>query len=127
MHIVIDARIIHSTTGRYVERLLHYLQEVDITNDYTVLVPSKDLTYWTPTNANFTVKAADFANYSFGEQIGFKKLLDSLQPDLVHFCMPQQPIFYRGASVTTFHDLNLLNTYNSDKNWLVLIDTEQVK
>jgi glycosyltransferase involved in cell wall biosynthesis len=119
MYIVIDARIIHSTTGRYVERLLHYLQEVDTTNDYTVLVPTKDLGYWQPTAKNFTVKANDYPNYSFGEQVGYRKLLTSLQPDLVHFCMPQQPIFYTGTSVTTFHDLSLLQTYNSDKNWLL--------
>lgn len=119
MHIVIDARIIHSSTGRYVERLLHYLQQVDTVNDYTILIPSKDLNYWTPTADNFSVKVADYKNYSFGEQIGFKTLLDSLHPDLVHFCMPQQPIFYKGASITTFHDLTLLDTYNSDKNWLV--------
>lgn len=119
MHIVIDARIIHSTTGRYVERLLYYLQQVDTTNNYTVLVPSKDLDYWKPTATNFTVKPADYANYSFGEQLGFKRLLDSLNADLVHFCMPQQPIFYKGASITTFHDLTLFDTYNSDKNWAV--------
>jgi glycosyltransferase involved in cell wall biosynthesis len=119
MHIVIDARIIHSSTGRYIERLLHYLQEIDTANDYTILVPSKDINYWKPTAKNFSVLPADFANYSFSEQIGFKKLLDSLKPDLVHFCMPQQPILFQGTRVTTFHDLNLLNTYNSDKNWLV--------
>jgi glycosyltransferase involved in cell wall biosynthesis len=119
MHIVIDARIIHSSTGRYVERLLHYLQEVDTTNQYTVLIPSKDIDYWTPTASNFSVKVADFKNYSFGEQIGLKNLLDSLNADLVHFCMPQQPILYQGATVTTFHDLTLFDTYNSDKNWFV--------
>ncbi|MBC7943437.1 glycosyltransferase family 4 protein [Candidatus Saccharibacteria bacterium] len=119
MHIVIDARIINSSTGRYVERLLHYLQEVDDQNDYTVLVPSKDEQFFIPTSDNFTIKTADFDNYSFAEQFGFKKLLDQLQPDLVHFCMPQQPILYTGTKVTTFHDLSLLNTYNSDKNWLI--------
>ncbi len=118
-HIAIDARLINSSTGRYIERLLHYLEQIDTTNDYTVLVRDKDETYWTPTNDNFQVKVADFGDYSFGEQIGFKRLLDNLSPDLVHFCMPQQPIFYTGKSVTTFHDLILLNTYNSDKNWLV--------
>lgn len=63
--------------------------------------------------------AADFKNYSFGEQLGFKAFLEKLQPDLVHFCMPQQPILYKGTHVTTVHDLTLLQTYNSDKNWLV--------
>lgn len=119
MHIVIDARIINSSTGRYVERLLSYLQDVDTDNRYTVLVPTKDLTFWQPTNPNFTLEAADFANFSFAEQFGLLRLLNRLKPDLVHFCMPQQPILYRGAAVTTFHDLTQLKTYNSDKNWLV--------
>jgi glycosyltransferase involved in cell wall biosynthesis len=33
--------------------------------------------------------------------------------------MPQQPVFYKGRTVTTFHDLTLIRTYNVDKNWLV--------
>lgn len=117
MHIAIDARIINSSTGRYVERLLHYLQTIDTTNSYTVLVRKKDVGFWIPSAKNFTVKVAEFDNYSFSEQFGFKKTLDELSPDLVHFCMPQQPILYKGRSVTTIHDLTLLNTYNSDKNW----------
>ncbi len=119
MHIAIDARIINSSTGRYVERLLHYLEQIDTENRYTVLVPTKDRDYYKPTNPNFTVKTIDFANYSLNEQIGFKRFLDELKPDLVHFTMPQQPVLYRGRKVTTFHDLTLLKTYNSDKNWLV--------
>ncbi len=119
MHIVIDARIINSSTGRYVERLVYYLQEVDTQNRYTILVPSKDLGFFTPSNPNFTVKAADFANYSFDEQTKFKTFLNELNADLVHFCMPQQPLGYKGAHVTTVHDLTLLNTYNSDKNWFI--------
>lgn len=118
-HIAIDARIINSSTGRYVERLITYMQAIDAKNTYTILVRKKDKDFWKPTASNFSVKIAEFDNYSFGEQIGFKKLLDTLQPDLVHFCMPQQPLLYRGKTVTTFHDLTLLNTYNSDKNWFI--------
>lgn len=119
MRIAIDARIINSTTGSYAERLLHYLEQIDRENSYVVLVPTKDKDFWQPTNPNFKVETIDFANYSLDEQIGFKKYLDDLAPDLVHFLMPQQPILYKGAHVTTFHDLTLLNTYNSDKNWLI--------
>lgn len=118
MKIAIDARIISSSTGRYVERLLFYLQQIDTTNQYVVLLRAKDVIYWRPTNPNFSVVVADFKNYSFAEQTKLKKLLKSLQLDLVHFCMPQQPLGYRGARVTTIHDLTLLKTYNSDKNWL---------
>lgn len=125
-HIVIDARIINSSTGTYVERLLTYLQEVDTVNKYSVIVPFKDKNYWTPTAPNFKVITADFKNYSLSEQIGFKRFLNKLSPDLVHFCMPQQPVLYSGKHVTTFHDLTLLQTYNSDKNWLVFHLKQQV-
>lgn len=118
-HIAIDARIINSSTGRYVERLLHYLEKIDTTNTYSILVPSKDVSYWKPTNPNFHIVAADFASYSFEEQLGFKVFIEKLNPDVTHFCMPQQPILFSGLHVTTVHDLTLLKTYSSDKNWLV--------
>lgn len=117
--IVIDARIINSSTGTYVERLLYYLQKIDRTNNYLVLIPTKDKNFWKPTNPKWSVEFCDIANYSLAEQTKFKQFLDSLKPDLVHFCMPQQPMFYRGKKVTTFHDLTLLRVYNSDKNYLV--------
>ena len=84
-----------------------------------MLVRAKDQDYWQPVNPNFTVRIAEFDNYSLAEQLGFKRYLDELQPDLVHFCMPQQPVWYRGRHVTTVHDMTLFKTYNSDKNWLV--------
>ena len=118
-HIAIDARVINSGTGTYVVKLLEYLQKIDHHNTYSILVPTKDKDYWQPTNPNFNVLTIDFKNYSLAEQLGFKTFLDDLSPDLVHFCMPQQPIRYRGKHVTTVHDMTLLNTYNSDKNWLV--------
>jgi len=117
--IAIDARIINSTTGRYVERLVHYLEEIDTANKYLILVPKKDLLYYKPANPNFTVIEADFPNYSITEQTGLLQLLNKLKPDLVHFCMPQQPVGYRGLHITTIHDLTLLTTYNSDKNYLI--------
>ncbi len=119
MHIAIDARIISTTTGRYVERLVTYLQEIDRTNQYTILVREKDQHYWKPSAKNFAVRVAEFDDYSVAEQAGFNSLLNELGADLVHFCMPQQPILYRGKKVTTFHDLTLVKTYNRDKNWLV--------
>lgn len=125
-HIVIDARIINSSTGRYVERLVTYLQDVDIDNQYTILVPEKDKDFWKPRNENFTVKTVSYNNYSFGEQLGFSRFLKKLNPDLVHFCMPQQPLNYKGKKVTTFHDLTLLKTYNSDKNWFVFHAKQKV-
>ena len=119
MKIAIDARIINSSTGRYVAMLLEYLQYIDSENEYIILVREKDQDYWQPAVDNFTIKVAEFDNYSFNEQLGFKKLLDELHPDLVHFCMPQQPVLYKGNKITTVHDLTLLKTYNSDKNFFI--------
>lgn len=117
--IVIDARIINSSTGRYVERLLTYLQKIDTDNEYVVLVPEKDLDFWKPANKNFSVEICNYKNYSFGEQFGFARQLYKQKADLVHFCMPQQPLLYLKPHVTNMHDLTLLKTYNSDKNWLI--------
>lgn len=125
-HIAIDARIINSSTGRYVERLVTYLQEVDSENQYSIIVPEKDKDFWKPRNENFTVRTVNYDNYSFGEQLGFNNYLRKLNADLVHFCMPQQPLSYKGKKVTTFHDLTLLKTYNSDKNWFVFHAKQKV-
>jgi glycosyltransferase involved in cell wall biosynthesis len=117
MKIAIDARIINSGTGRYIERLLHYLEQIDDTNQYLILVRRADLDYYQPQKPNFTVIEAEFNNYSFGEQIGLARLLRKLGPDLVHFCMPQQPLMYTGPAVTSILDLNLLHiTANDDMN-----------
>jgi glycosyltransferase involved in cell wall biosynthesis len=114
MHIAIDARIINSTTGRYIERLLTYLEKLDSPHQFSVLVRKKDIDYWVPKKANFRVVVADYKAYGLGEQIGFYWFLQRLKPDLVHFCMPQQPFFYTGRAVTTVHDLNLLRIREND-------------
>jgi len=114
MRIAIDARIIASSTGRYVERLLTYLEKLDSPHEFIVLVMAKDKDYWKPTKPNFSVVVADFEQYTFGEQIGFGRFLRKLNVDLVHFCMPQQPLIYKGPSVTTIHDLNLLRIREND-------------
>lgn len=121
MRIAIDARIINTGTGRYIERLLHYLEDLDTANDYLILVRRADIDYYQPQNPRFTVVEADFGDYSFSEQFGLNRLLRQLKPDLVHFCMPQQPLLYTKPAITTVHDLNLLRiTANDDMNWLEL-------
>lgn len=115
MRIVIDARILRLSTGRYVERLLHYLQEIDQENEYIVLLLKKDFDGWVPRAPNFTKVVADYPIYSIAEQVQLAGLLRSLKADLVHFTMPQQPVLYRGLRVTTIHDLTLLDFVNQRK------------
>lgn len=117
--IVIDARIINSSTGRYVERFLENLQEIDAENNYIVLVPKKDLSYWQPKRSNFKIVASDYKSYSLSEQIGFCWQLYMLRADLVHYCMPQQPILYFRQHVTAVLDLTLFKINPRHKNSFV--------
>ncbi|HEX4556181.1 MAG TPA: glycosyltransferase family 1 protein [Xanthobacteraceae bacterium] len=110
--IAIDARIIYTSTGRYVERLIEYLQQIDRAHDYTVLLRKADFDRWQPKAPNFRKLVADHQSFTFGEQIGFARQLRALSPDLVHFTVPQQPMLYRGRRVTTIHDLTAIDFIN---------------
>mgnify|MGYP003387650852 CR=1 FL=1 len=107
-HIIIDARNRRSSTGRYTDRLVEHLQDIDHDNHYTVLVAPGD--NWQPKNKNFAATPSRFAQFSFNplDQIAFSWQLYRLHPDLVHFTMTQQPLFYFGKIVTTTHDLTML-------------------
>jgi glycosyltransferase involved in cell wall biosynthesis len=115
-HIVIDARELRTSSGRYVERLLHYLQQTDQEHSYSVLLKPQDLGSWQPVNSNFRKIACPHREFSFAEQLGLRQQIRGLRPDLVHFTFPQQPIWYRGRTVTTIHDLTTLQFANPDKN-----------
>lgn len=107
-HIVIDARIRRTSTGRYVDRLLEHLQTSNSPHRFTVLVQPDDP--WRPRALNFEAEACPYPQFSFNplDDIKFAYQLRSLQPDLVHFSMTQQPLTYRGRTVTTTHDLTML-------------------
>jgi len=108
-HIVIDARIRPSSTGRYADRLLEHLQLLDTENHYTVLLDPKDT--WLPTAKNFKTVACPYKKFSFNllDQHNFARFIKKLKPDLVHFAMtPQEPVLYRGKRITTTHDLTML-------------------
>jgi len=117
--IVIDARELRTSTGRYVERLLHYLQQIDDEHQYRVLLRPQDVVGWQPTNPRFTPVACRYKEFTFGEQLGLARQLRRLRADLVHFGMTQQPVIYRQKKVTTMHDLTTLRFNNPSKAWLV--------
>jgi glycosyltransferase involved in cell wall biosynthesis len=124
--IVIDARELRTSTGRYVERLLYYLQQVDTENSYKILLAPKDIEGWKPSNRKFAKVACKYKEFSFGEQLGMLKQLHHLKADLVHFPMAQQPILYGGKVVTTIQDLTTARFRNPNKNWLVFTIKQQV-
>jgi glycosyltransferase involved in cell wall biosynthesis len=116
--IVIDARELRTSTGRYVERLLNYLQEVDtdLSHRYIVLLKPKDIDGWSPKSKRFTKVACRYKEFTFGEQLGFAWQLYKLGANLVHFPMVQQPILYQRKVVTTMQDLTTLRFTNPSKN-----------
>lgn len=116
MRIIIDARELRTSTGRYIERLLHYLQQIDNDNDYIVLLYPKDIEGWQPTNPRFLKVACPHKEFTFSEQVGMLRQLKQLNADLVHFGMIQQPVLYHGKTVTTMMDLTTARFRNPSKN-----------
>ena len=124
--IAIDARELRTSSGRYVERLLHYLQQQTTDYEYDVLLKPADFDGWQPTNPRFRKVLCPHKEFSFDEQLGFKKQLESIRPDLIHFAFAQQPIWYAGPVVTTFHDLTTIRFTNPDKNLAVFKLKQQI-
>lgn len=126
-HIVIDARELRTSTGRYVERLLNYLMAIDDHHRYSVLLKPKDIDGWQPTNPNFTAVACPHREFSFDEQLGLMSQIHDLKPDLVHFAMVQQPVMFKDCPVvTTMHDLTTIRFNNPSKNPIVFKTKQQV-
>ncbi|NBU34130.1 glycosyltransferase family 1 protein, partial [bacterium] len=107
-HIVIDARIRRSSTGRYVDRLLSHLQDIDKDTRYSVLLQPDDP--WQPRAGNFTVVPCKYAQFSLNplEQFGFAWQLYKLNANIVHFAMNQQPVLYFKPVITTTMDFTFL-------------------
>jgi glycosyltransferase involved in cell wall biosynthesis len=124
--IAIDAREYTTGTGRYMFRLLQYLETIDTQHQYLILLQPKDMDVYDFKNPNFKKVACPHKEFTFDEQIGFKRQLDQLKPDLVHFGMVQQPVWYRGTVVTTMQDLTTLRFDNPAKNPLIFRAKQQV-
>lgn len=124
--IVIDARELRTSTGRYVERLIHYLQQIDTGHDYVVLLKPKDMEGWEPTNLRFTKLACPHKEFTFAEQLAYRKQLKGLKADLVFFPMVQQPVWYKGKVVTTMQDLTTIRFRNPTKNPVIFTIKQQI-
>lgn len=107
MKIVIDARLYgleNGGIGRYIVNLISQLQKIDKKNSYQIILRKK---YYKKLklNKNFKKKEFDHRHYSIAEQLKLPKVLEDLNPDLVHFPHFNIPIRYKGDFVVTIHDL----------------------
>ena len=114
--IIFDGRFLsleHAGLGRYATELLAALLPLDKKQKYIVLVSTGAKIDRSLSRAMYErdepveiIEVKDH-HYSLSEQLGLKRLLDSLKPDLVHFPHFNHPFLYRGSFVVTVHDLTL--------------------
>lgn len=130
-HILIDNRESGTSTGRYVDKLVENLHAIQPQQapDYafTILAKPHRLEYLQSIAPGFTVVPTGYKEFTFGEQWGFKRQIESLHADLVHFPMVQQPVWYgQSPVVTTMQDLTTIRFRNPSKNALVFTLKQQV-
>lgn len=119
MKVAIDARESGTSTGRYVDKLLEHMHLQKSEFEICVLTKPERVDFLKKLCPSFKIIESPYREFSLAEQIGFKKQLNSLAADLVHFGMTQQPVRYRGRSVTTIHDLTTARFTNPAKNRLI--------
>ena len=119
MRIVIDARESGSSTGRYADKLIEHMHKLKPEHEIIVLAKSPRIRFLRELAPGFEVIKSDFKEFTFAEQNGLLKQLNSLKPELVHFTMTQQPVRYKGRKLTTIHDLTTLRFENPAKNPLI--------
>lgn len=124
--IVIDARESGTSTGRYLDKLIEYLHGLKPKYEIILLAKPARAEYLQTIAPSFDVQITSFKEFTFGEQIGFRKQIQALQADLVFFPMVQQPVWYRGKVVTTMQDLTTIRFRNPAKNPVVFTLKQQV-
>ncbi|MFA6525772.1 MAG: glycosyltransferase family 1 protein [Patescibacteria group bacterium] len=108
MRIGIDARFYGPTRtgpGRYTQKLVDYLQEIDDQNEYVVFLRKDNWDEFQPKNSRFKKVLTDYRWYSLSEQICMPWKIKRQKVDLMHFPHFNIPIFYGGKFVVTIHDL----------------------
>lgn len=124
--IVIDARESGTSTGRYIDKLIEHLHGLKPAHTVIILTKAERTDFFAGIAPGFTVVQTPFEEFTFDEQIGFRRQLMGLEADVVHFGMVQQPVLYHGRVVTTMHDLTTARFQNPAKQPLVYWVKQQV-
>ncbi len=119
MKIGIDARLYGAQKnrgiGRYIEKLLEYLQSVDQVNQYYVFLLPDNFSLFKPTAENFHKVQVSIPWYSWSEQLIWPLILFKYHFDLVHFTHFNVPMLYWGCYMITLHDL-IMTHYTDDRS-----------
>ena len=110
-HIVIDARLYgpkHTGIGRYTKNLLVHLSKLTSFKNYnfTLLVyPELESEAKQDLGNQYNYFVTNIRHYSLQEQFLLPNIINRLQPTITHFTHFNKPLFFRGKSVVTIHDL----------------------
>ena len=110
LKIGIDARFYgprQKGLGRYVEKLIEQLEEIDNENQYLVFLRKESWDEYQPRNPNFKKALADYGWYGFKEQIFLPIKIWQSKVDLIHFPHFNVPLLCPAPFVVTIHDLIL--------------------
>jgi len=107
MRIGIDARFygLSAGLGRYTEKLITHLEEIDKVNDYFIFLIKENFNSYQPKNPKFHKILADYRWYSLKEQFLFPFKLYKARLDFVHFLHFNVPFFFFNKFIVTIHDL----------------------
>jgi glycosyltransferase involved in cell wall biosynthesis len=112
--ILIDARLYgnkHTGIGRYTKNLLLSLIEQKKFKKYQFSLIVSD---FHPELKKYQQIITQIPHYSWQEQLLLPSLIKKINPELVHFTHFNKPIFYKGKSVITIHDL--IKHFSKGKN-----------
>lgn len=90
--------------GRYAQKLIEYLIELDQSNQYVIFLQSPQYDSIT-LPSHWEKVRADFRWYSLKEQVFLPGLIKRAHLDLMHFPHFNVPLFLRVPFVVTIHDL----------------------
>jgi len=110
MKIGIDARFYgpkQKGLGRYLQKLVEYLEKVDLSNQYVIFLRRDNWNEYQPSNPNFKKVLADYRWYGLPEQILMPIKIWQAKVDLMHYPHFNVPVFCCQPFVVTIHDLVL--------------------
>lgn len=122
MKIGIDCRIYSSKftgIGRYVYELTQRIAGLNDNHEYYLFLNKPEFDSFKEPDMRFKKVLADAPIYSLREQTHFNKLLKAHKLDLMHFTHFNAPVFYKGKSIVTIHDLTL-SFYPGNKKHSIL-------
>lgn len=111
MRIGIDARFfgpgIGTGIGRYSQRLIEELEQIDRENEYRVFLRRENYELYRPVNPKFTKVLAPWRWYTLDEQIHFPRAVRSENVDFTHYLHFNVPLTAPRPFIVTIHDLIL--------------------